>query len=166
MATEQELTEKRQVARAALEGPDWTAKREREAKEQTAADERSRLEKQLVEIAQAKEKLELDWVRLDDRRQVLKGELTPILEREKQIEETEAKLEIDEAKTNAGKDQLEIEKKRQTIQETRRQTEKDKWVWQEKIWQIDGVIETNTTRYRALLDQEDAAKKRLRELHG
>src|SRR3989344_3969294 len=104
---EKELEQKRLAARQAMEGPDWTAKREREEGERKNAVAAEQLKKSLAVI----------------------------------------------------------EKKRQTTQAARQEAEKDKWGYQEKLWQLELVIETNTVKYRALLDREDEAKKQLTELH-
>ncbi|MBI2097815.1 MAG: hypothetical protein HYT46_02710 [Candidatus Vogelbacteria bacterium] len=161
-----ELEEKRRAAQLAMEGPEWTAKRERETLERQTATEKAKLEQALANLEKQKEALELDWIKLDDERKIIREKLAPILEREKQAEEAEAKLELDEAKAALVKDKQEVEKKRQTIQETRQAAEKEKWVLQEKIWQIESLIEANTVKYRARLDEEDEAKKQLAALHA
>lgn len=148
-----------------MEGPEWTAKRERETRERQNAAEQSRLEQLLANLDKQKETLEIEWVRLDDQRKIVREKLAPILERERQAEEAEAKLELDEAKTALVKDKQEVERKRQIIQETRQAAEKEKWVLQEKIWQIESAIEANTVKYRARLDEEDEAKKQAAALH-
>lgn len=162
---EQELEQKRRAARQAMEGPEWTAKREHEEKEKKVSETRGQVEKRLKEAAQKKETLELEWVKADDRRKIINDQLAPILAREKQIEETESGLELEEAKAVNPQDKQVAEKKRQQTQTERQETERAKWEWQEKLWQLDKVIEVNTTKYRALLDEEDTAKKQLNELH-
>lgn len=166
MSPEDALETKRLEARTAMEGPEWTAKRERETRERQITSEKTRLEQLLANLDKQKETLELEWIKLDDQLQILREKLAPILEREKQAEEAEAKLELDEAKTVLAKDKQEIERKRQTIQETRQAAEKEKWVLQEKVWQIESVIEANIVKYRARLDEEDEAKKQLAALHA
>jgi len=163
---EQELEEKRLAARQAMEGPEWTAKRESAEKEKKVSETRDQLEKRLKDIGQKKEVLELEWVKADDRRKIINDQLAPILAREKQIEETETTLELEEVKAIAPQDKQTAEKKRQQTQTERQETEKEKWSYQEKLWQIESAIETNTTKYRTLLDEEDAAKKQLNELHA
>ncbi|MEK7208663.1 MAG: hypothetical protein AAB677_00180 [Patescibacteria group bacterium] len=162
---EKELEQKRLAARQAMEGPEWTAKREREEKEKKISETGEQLKKSLAEIDQKKTAMELEWVKLDDQRKIVRAQLAPILEREKQAESAEASLELEEAKTVLTQDKQVIEKKRQVAQITRQEAEKEKWGYQEKLWQIERVIETNTVKYRALLDQEDEAKKQLNELH-
>lgn len=162
---EKELEQKRLAARQAMEGPDWTAKREREEGDKKNAAAAEQLKKSLAEIDQQKTALELEWVKLDDQRKVIRAQLAPVLEREKQAEAMETGLELEEAKTVLAQDKQVIEKKRQTAQAARQEAEKDKWGYQEKLWQLERVIETNTVKYRALLDREDEAKKQLTELH-
>ncbi|MBI4136404.1 MAG: hypothetical protein HY481_02595 [Candidatus Vogelbacteria bacterium] len=165
MSPEDALETKRLEARTAMEGPEWTAKRELETRERQTTAEKTKLEQLLASLDKQKETLELEWIRLDDQRKIIREKLAPILEREKQAEEAEAKLELDEAKTASPKDKQGIERKRQTIQETRQAAEKDKWALQEQVWQIESVLEANTVKYRALLDQEDEAKKQLTVFH-
>ncbi|MEK7585214.1 MAG: hypothetical protein AAB455_01740 [Patescibacteria group bacterium] len=164
MTPEESLEAKRLEAKAAMEGPEWTAKREREEKVAQVTSERGQVEKSLSDLTRQKEALELEWVRLDDERKIMREKLAPVLERERQTEEAEAKLELEEAKATIPQDKQAVEKKRQVIQATRREVEQEKWVHQEKLWKVENVIETNTVKYRALLDQEDELKKRLNSL--
>src|SRR3989344_2142658 len=165
MSPEDALETKRLEARTAMEEPEWTAKREHETRERQTTTEKTKLKQLLASLDKQKETLELEWIRLDDQRKIIREQLAPILEREQQAGEAEAKLELDEPKTAPPKDKREIERKRQTIQETRQAAEKDKWALQEQVWQIESVIEANTVKYRALLDQEDEAKKQLAVFH-
>ena len=157
---------KREQARAALEGPEWTEKRERSEREKESQGERVNLERELAEIATQKDKLELDWIALDDQRQVIRAALTPILEREKTAENEEARLELEEAKTGLPQPKQGIEKDRWAAQDKRRQAEQEKWDWQEKLFKLEQTIENNTQKYRTLLDQEEALQAKLNALHA
>jgi len=157
---------KRREARAAMEGPEWTEKRERNEREKESHGEQIALDRQLAEIATQKEKLELDWIALDDQRKIIRAALAPILEREKTAEEEEARLEIEEAKTGLPQPRQEIEKTRWAAQDKRRSAEQEKWGWQEKLFKIEQAIENNTQKYRGLLDQEDTAQTKLNALQA
>ncbi|HEY4476629.1 MAG TPA: hypothetical protein VJB69_01445 [Candidatus Paceibacterota bacterium] len=165
--TPEELFErKRQEARLAMEGPERTEKRERGEREVESQTEQATLERQLSEIATQKEKLELDWVALDDQQKIIQTTLTPILEREKTAEEEEARLEIEEAKTGLTQPKVEVEKKRWATQAKRRAAEEEKWGLQEKLFKIQQAIENNTQKYRGLLDQEETARTKLNALRA
>lgn len=157
---------KRQEARAAMEGPERTEKRERSEREKQDLNEKETLEHLLSDLTRQKEKLELDWVALDDQRKVIRAALAPILEREKVAEEEEARLEVEEAKTGLPQPKQEIEKARWAAQDKRRTTEQEKWGWQEKLFKIEQAIETNTAKYRTILDQEEPAQTKLNALRA
>ena len=171
METEKETPEalferKREEARAAMEGPEWTEKRERGEREKESRGERVTLELELATIATQKEKLELDWIALDDQRKIIRASLAPILEKEKLAENEEARLELEEAKTGLPQPKQGIEKERWAAQDKRRQAEEEKWGLQEKLFKLEQAIESNTQKYRTLLDQEEAAKTKLNTLQA
>jgi len=155
---------KRQEARKAMEGHVWTEKRERSERDQQSSSEKEILDKLLVDLATKKEKLELDWITLDDQRKIIGTALAPILEQEKVVENEEARLEIDEVKTIASEAKQGIEKERWSAQEKRRQAEQEKWGWQEKLFKIEQAIENNTQKYRLLLDEGEVAQAKLNAL--
>ena len=155
---------KRAEARKALEGPEWTEKRERSERDKASETERATLEQQLAGILKEKEKLEIDWVTLDDQRKIINQALAPIMERERATETEEARLEIEELKTGVAQAKQGIEQERWTIQDKRRSAEKEKWNLQEKLFKLEQAIEVNTQKYRVLLDQEGLAQARLNTL--
>ncbi len=157
---------KRQEARAAMEGPEWTEKRERGEREKQNSSEREALGQELANVVTKKDKLELDWIALDDQRKIIRAALAPILEREKIAEAEEARLELEEAKTGLPQPKQGIEKERWTAQDQRRAAEQEKWGWQEKLFKLEQAIENNTQKYRALLDQEDTSQTKLNALQA
>ncbi len=158
------LERKRAEAKRALEGPEWTEKRERSEREKEHQTEKVALESEQVKIVKDKEKLELDWVALDDQRKIINQALAPILERERLAETEEARLEIEEVKTGVPQAKQGIEHERWTAQDKRRRAEEEKWGLQEKLFKLEQAIETNTQKYRALLDQEEVIQAKLNTL--
>lgn len=161
---DQATTKKIEEARLAMEGIERTEKRLREERLASAGKEIKELENKLAEIEKNKEGLEIEWVKQDDRRQTLKTALKPIAESEKLAEDEEATLELAESQAALPAAKEEVEKKRWTVQDKRRAAEKEKWELQEKLWKIEAIIEENTKKYRALLEEEDKIKSRLDEL--
>ena len=164
MAENATVPDPREAARRALEGADWTAKRETEEKTKTAHEELGKLNQRLTEIQSAKEKLELAWIELDGKKRTLRKLIAPFLEEEKKLEEAEAKLETEEAGTGVPESRHGVELKRQAIQTERKTVEDKKWAEEAKVVEIDKQIEENTKKYRALLAEEDAANARLEQL--
>ena|SRR3989344_3470878 len=162
---ETSIEEKIQAAREAMEGPERTAKRAQEEKTQVMSSQKSKLNQDLAELNKEKEKLEIAWVTYDDQRKAVRLDLNPLLEKEKQIEEAEAKLETEEATAALPQNKQVVEKKRWLIQDQRQEVEKVKWGLQEKLWQMEAEIEKNTKRYRELLIQEDELQVKLKSLN-
>lgn len=156
--------DKREAARRALEGAEWTEKRAEQEKLRTAKEQSAALEKRLGEIRAEKEKLELAWIDLDEKRKAIRAILLPIMDEEKKIEEEEAKLEAEESATGVPESRHEVEAKRWPIQDQRKAIEQKKWVEEEKVVAIDKVIEANTKKYRTLLEEEDRQMAELDKL--
>jgi len=135
-----------------------------EARLAMSGDEKTRFEDALTTMAKRKEALELEWIKLDDERKQLSEQLEIILDREKQAEEAEAKLEVEEAKLGMTKDKQEIEKKRWVIQDNRRDAEHEKWPIQEKLWGIEKLIQDHTLEYRKILATEEETKSKLEHI--
>ncbi|MEK7552559.1 MAG: hypothetical protein AAB505_00400, partial [Patescibacteria group bacterium] len=87
---EETFEDKRRAAQLAMEGPDWTAKREQATKEKQTSQEKIVLEEKLKELAGQKEVLELAWIKLDSQRKIIREAVTPIIERHNPAEEAEA----------------------------------------------------------------------------
>ncbi len=158
------LEEEKATARLAMEGAEWTAKRETEARVKIAKEELAKLDEQLGKIRIEKERLELDWIGLDNTRRQLRKVLEPILVEEKRIEAEEATLETEEERIGASSDKQVVEKKRWAIQDQRKEIEKRKWVEEEKMTAIEKTINENTARYRQLLDEEDKLQTNTEQL--
>lgn len=158
------LEEKKEAARLAMEGAEWTAKRETGARTKTAKEELAKLGERLEEIHVEKEKLELDWIGLDDTRRKIRKILEPILIEEKQAETEEAALETEEERVGVPSEKQAVEKKRWAIQDRRQETEKRKWGEEDKMTAIEKTINENTASYRQLLDEEDKLQTRTEQL--
>lgn len=142
-------------AKLALEGEDWTRKRQEREQGAVLLEERHKLNVRLQEIAKLKTDLELKWVELDGKRRELKTVLDPILKKEEELEAKEFDIENTERNTGLPKEKEAIEKKRWLIEDERRASEKEKWSHQEKLWKVDEAVEETTKQYRALLNEED-----------
>lgn len=160
----EDLSQKRAEAQAALAGSEWTAKHEREAKAKTLKEENNTLTKKLAEISKEKETLELEWIALDNQRRAIRTVLNPLLDEEKKIETEEAALEAEEAKIGLAADKQVVEKNRWITQDKRKEVEEKKWTEEEKLAKIEATIQANTTKYRAILDDEEKTDKRLEQL--
>lgn len=159
-----ELEEKIRLAKLAMEGPERTAKREKGEKEKEIIAEKNKLQSRLAEIDKEKEKLEIAWIDMDQKRAGLKGVINPILEKEKLIETEEAKLEETEAHTLSERDKQAYEKKRAEIETKRQAVEKEKWSYEESLWKIEDEIKVNTTKYQTLLDEEEQLNNKIEDL--
>lgn len=146
---------RREQARRALEGIDRTNKREVEERVKTIQEQIAAGEKKLAEVRAQKEKLELAWVELDDRKKNVRLILNPLMDEEKKLEAEETVLETEEASTGVPESRHAVEMKRWPIQEKRKEIEQKKWEEEQKIIAIDQVIEANTKAYRVLLEEED-----------
>lgn len=155
------LQEKLAAAQVAMAGPERVAKHEEDLKRETAKKQKLETEKRLAEINKQKEKFEVDWITLDDKRKEINLNLTPILTDEKTLEEEEAKVELEEARATAPGDKQLAENKRWAAQTKRHQLEEKKWTLQESLKQAEDKIAALTTQYQTLLDEEDKLKQQL-----
>lgn len=158
------LDEKRAEAQAALAGAEWTAKHEKAEKAKGLEGEEAEIQAQLAANAKSRETLELNWIELDNQRRAIRTVLNPLLDEEKKIETEEVDLEAEEAKIGLAADKHAVEEKRWAVQEKRQQVEKQKWAEEEKLAKIETTIQDNTTKYRALLDEEEKLNQRLEQL--
>lgn len=153
--SEPSLDEKLRAAKLAMEGPQYTAKREAREREETVKAKHEKIEARLAQIAGDKEKLEIQWIELDEKRSVIKQALTPLLEEERKAEDAEAALEEQERASVVAPERQQIEQRRYETELTRRKIEEGKWGLENEITQLEKQIEENTTQYRALLDEEE-----------
>lgn len=166
IADDVSIEDKLQAAKEAMEGPERTAKRAEEEKARSTSEQKGKFEKELAALAKEKEQLEIAWVTFDDQRKAIRLDLNPLLEKEKQIEEAEAKLETEEVTAVVPQTKQAVEKKRWLIQDQRKEVEKTKWGLQEKLWQMEAEIDKNTKHYRELLTQEDKLQEELKKLNA
>lgn len=155
---------KREEARVAMQGPEWTAKREQEEKTKELEAEQGALNKRHQEITAEKEQLELLWVDLDDKRKTIRRVLNPILDEEKKTEAEEADLEAEEAGVGVPTEKHKVEEKRWVVQTKRRDIEQKKRAEEEKLTKIEQEIEANTKKYRGFLNEEDQIQTKLAQL--
>jgi hypothetical protein len=158
------LDEKRAEAQAALAGAEWTAKHEKELKEKGLEGEEAEIQAKLATNNKSKETFELSWIELDNQRRAIRTVLNPLLDEEKKIETQEVDLEAEEAKIGLAADKHKVEEKRWAVQAKRQEIEKQKWAEEEKLAKIEATIQDNTTKYRALLDEEEKLHQRLEQL--
>ena len=143
-----------------MEGPERTAKRREEEQERVLKGEMAVLDKRLSEITKEKEKLELKWVELDDKRTEIKKVLDPIKDKEKTVEAEELVLEEEEARQPFPKEKHTTEDKRWAVQEKRHQIEGEKWPLEQKILALDEQVAANTATYQKFLDEETELKNK------
>lgn len=153
-----EPLDKIEIARMAMEGPERTAKRKEEEHEEVVKGEIAVIDKRLAEILKEKEKLELAWVDLDDKRSAIKQTLDPIKEKEKAAEAEEAALEEEEARQPFPKEKRLAEEKRWPVQEKRHQIETEKWQVEQKMMTVEEKVAENTNAYQKFLDEEEELK--------
>ncbi len=153
--SESEVDEKIRLAKLAMEGPERTARREQHEKESTVKTRQTEIKIELDNLAQQKEELELAWIQLDANRTAVKNLINPILEKENQQEQTETALEEQEKSTVTARDKEAIEKKRQVAELARQAIEKEKWIYQDRLFKIEDQIKDNTNAYQKLLDAEE-----------
>lgn len=163
-STDADLEAKIRAAKLAMEGPDYTAKREAREREEVIRAKHEEIEKQLNDLAQKKEVLEVAWIELDEKRTRLKTALAPLLEEEGKVEAEESALEEKEKITVGASDRQAVEKRRFEVQSRRRKVEEAKWGLENQIVDIEKQIDQNTTEYRTLLDSEETLHTELDSL--
>jgi len=149
------VDEKIERAKLAMEGPERTAKREEREHSTDVKNQLTILEKKLAVIAEEKETLEINWIKLDENRTGLRNMINPIVERETKLEADESQLEEQEKNTVNEKDRVTLEQKRWALQELRHKAEEEKWVYENRLFKIEDQIKDNTTRYQKFLDEEE-----------
>jgi hypothetical protein len=162
--SESEVDEKIRLAKLAMEGPERTARREQQEKEFETKKKETEIKTELADLAKKKEELELAWIQLDTNRNAVKNLINPILEKENQQEQAETALEEQEKATVTARDKEAIEKKRQATELARQAIEKEKWIYQDRLFKIEDQIKDNTTAYQKLLDEEEKLRVALEQL--
>ncbi len=149
------LDDKLKAARLAMEGPERAAKREEREHSEELHKKREVAERRLESIKGEKEKLELAWIALDEKRVRARQTLMPLLEEEKKIEAEEAALEEKERINVVAEERQAIEKERYEAQKRRRAAEEKKWQSEEALTDIEEEVDTHTKAYQKLLDEEE-----------
>ncbi len=149
------LDDKLKAARLALEGPERAAKREKREHNEELHKKRGEAERRLESIKQEKEKLELAWIALDEKRVHIRQTLMPLLEEEKKIEAEESELEERERINVVAKERQAIEKERYEVQKRRRAAEEKKWQIEESLTDTEEEVDIHTKAYQKLLDEEE-----------
>lgn len=158
------LEEKLATAKQALAGPELSAKMEHEAKIRALKAERATINTKLENLAQQKEKYELDWVRLDEKKNQIKAALKPLTDKEAELEAKENQLEDKESQMPLPAERQKVEAERWQVASERHQTEEAKWQVENKLLEADKKIDVDTKEYRALLTEEDQLRERLDQI--
>jgi chromosome segregation ATPase len=141
-------------AKRAMESSEQTSQRELAEKQTSIKSKRDDLLLRLSNVKQAKERLELSWIGLDDKRKILRQELAPLLVEEKDAESSEVKLEEEESHLPPSLGQQVVEKKRQAVAAKRSDIEAKKWVIEDRVASLEEKIKQLTAEYQKLLDEE------------
>lgn len=163
--SEAEVDEKIRLAKLAMEGPERTARREQHEKESTVKTRQAEIKIEQDKLAKQKEELELAWIQLDANRTAVKNLINPILEKETAQEQVETTLEEQEKATITARDKEVIEKKRQATEIARQAIEKEKWIYQDRLFKIEDQIKDNTNAYQKLLDAEEKFRQEMDKLN-
>lgn len=162
--SEAEVDEKIRLAKLAMEGPERTTRREQHEKESTVKTRQAEIKIEQDKLAKQKEELELAWIQLDANRTAVKNLINPILEKETAQEQAETTLEEQEKATITARDKEVIEKKRQATEIARQAIEKEKWIYQDRLFKIEDQIKDNTNAYQKLLDAEEKFRQEIDKL--
>jgi len=160
------ITERLEKARVAMEGPERAAERLQREHEQKIEQERKNLEAQKTAIEKEKEKMEIVWIDLDEKRNSFKRDLEPILVEETKLEDEEKIAELEEEKATMPEEKKAAEKKRQDLQTRRKASEEKKWIIQDKIEQVEKIITQNTEHYQELLSKEEILIQKINDLES
>jgi len=168
---EEEKLKRKLEAILAMEGEEGRLKRERAEKEKMESDmvskldsEKAEINKKLSEISKKKEEYELKWVDITDKKGSIKQILDPIIESETNLEKNEQSKNQEEHATEDVRQRQALEKERQEISQQREKTEKDKWLIEDKILELDETSEKNKKEYQLLIDEEYSLLDKVKEI--
>ncbi len=147
-----------------MEGPEYAARREERERSEELHKKREVAERRLESIKEEKEKLELAWIALDEKRVRARQTLMPLLEEEKKIEAEETALEEKERINVVAEERQVIEKERYEVQKRRRAAEEKKWQSEEALTDIEEEVDIHTKAYQKLLDEEEDLYSNLESL--
>ena len=137
-------------------------KREEEVRKRGS--ERIRLQKELKEILEEKEPLEIKRNELFKNNTQLEEIIRIILAKEAKIEEKERTIEEKEKASKSLKEKHEIEKERWNIEEERRKIESERWHREEKLKKNKAQFEEADSKYQQILKKEGEIKSSSRRL--
>lgn len=162
---------KKMEAILAMEGEEGRARREAEERKKMEAKmvlelkaQKNALNKKLNEITKEKEKLELHWIDLDDKKNEIGKILDPITAAEIKVENDIQEKNKEEHATDDLKRRQEFEKQRQVLEAEREKLEKEKWVIEDKVYDVDSLMSEHKTKYQAVLKEEYSTIDQLAEI--
>ena len=154
-----------------MEGEEGRLKREKEEKEKEEAEKIGKIEEEkttinskLEEIRKQKEELEIKWIDLRDKKNDLQKLLNPILADEMSVEKDVQAKNQEEHATDDPKIRQGFERERQILELKRQEIEKSKWVIEDKMTEINAIMEENKTKFQAVEKEEFQLKDRIKEL--
>lgn len=169
--TPTEEINKKMEAVLAMEGEEGKARREREEREKKEAEmvvkyeeEKGSLNERLKEIAKLKEDFELHWVDLSEKKDGLQKLLDPILTGEANAEKDVQAKNQEEHATDIPTERQGFEKQRQALEVIRIQFEKEKWVIEDKMSELEKEMNDNKVKYQELLREEYSIIDKVKEI--
>jgi len=125
--------------------------------------EKKEIQQKLIGISRIKEKFELDWISLTDKKATLDESIKTSLEREGGLVNEKKVLEEKERTTLSTQERREIEQKRWGVEDARKTIEEKRWGLEKELDEINQNIEILKPKYQAALAEEEAMQKKLTE---
>jgi len=123
--------------------------------------EKEKLAQKLKEISKIKEKFELEWISLSDKKESIKESIKTVIAEEGGIESNKKALDEKERTVASTQERREIEQKRWGVEEERKKTEEKRWVLEKELDEVNQNIETLKPKYQTALAQEEEVQKKL-----
>lgn len=156
-----DLSKAKEEAILAMEGEEGRLRREKAEKEKKTAkmlaelDEEKKLANLRLEaINKEKEKLELKWIEMSDKKKEFQKILEPIVLSEMNIEKDVQSKNQEEHATEDPVLRQPLEKERQELETKRQAIEKNKWSIEDEITKLNVVMNENKVKYQELLNEE------------
>jgi len=150
------------ITKAKLE--DDIRKIERKKEAITAERNKKILLDKLSEIAKMKDPMELEWVKLNEKRGKNVQKLNEILTSERDIERQVAEIEIKEKDAATAENRHGFESDRWKIETSRRDIEKQRWGLEDDIGKIDETTALLKEKYQQVLTAEKKLSDKVTEL--
>lgn len=171
IAPEEETTDKKMAAILAMEGEEGRLLRERSEKEKEKnkmlsgfEDEKRKTKERLTEIEKTRGDLEIKWIDLSSKKTGLQKIIDPILAAETKTEkDVQAKNQEEHATDDLAARQA-LERERQSIEAERQKIEKEKWGVEDKIVEINKIMDENKVKYQAALKEEYVLTDKIKEI--